>query len=120
LLMREQDVDPLAALTALAETAVLKRGAAGCLARHGGREFAVPAVAAREVDATGAGDAFAAGVIAALARGRDLSAALQAGVAEGAQCVGLLGGRPPLRERGNGPGLTSGTGQGEASRAAER
>ncbi len=47
------------------------------------------------VDATGAGDAFAAGLLAARAAGADAAEALAAGCRLGAQAVGTPGGRPP-------------------------
>jgi len=43
------------------------------------------------VDTTGAGDAFAAGLLSALLKGLEYSAACQAGIWEGAAAVGFLG-----------------------------
>jgi sugar/nucleoside kinase (ribokinase family) len=61
---------------------VVKRGARGCFAvGPGGSELRVPAEAVEVVDSTGAGDAFNAGLIAALSDGRDWPGALQAGTA---------------------------------------
>ena len=45
-------------------------------------------------DATGAGDAFDAGLLAAWLAGADPEAALRAGCAAGAEAVSLRGGRP--------------------------
>ncbi len=88
--------DPLDAVAALAEIAILKRGAAGCVVCDGQRRTEVGAVAANEVDSTGAGDAFAAGTLAALAVGRDILDAVRAGAILGARCVTTVGGRPRL------------------------
>ena len=80
------DADPEPAMTALASGRLrwlaCKRGAAGGLLRdvHAGRTHAWGARATRVVDPTGAGDAFAAGVLAALVRGMDAEAALARGV----------------------------------------
>jgi sugar/nucleoside kinase (ribokinase family) len=68
-----------------AATVVVKRGARGCVVRRGGSEEEHAAVAARAVDSTGAGDAFAAGF---LLGGPQL--ALEAG----ARCVETMGAMP--------------------------
>jgi sugar/nucleoside kinase (ribokinase family) len=68
-----------------AETVVIKRGADGCVVRRGGDERAYPAVPATVVDATGAGDSFAAGF---LAGGPELA------VQTAAQCVSRMGAMP--------------------------
>lgn len=54
----------------------------------------VPAFAADALDATGAGDAFAAGYLAARLAGRDPSASAGIGARLGAIAVTLVGGRP--------------------------
>jgi len=66
-------------------TTVVKRGADGCTIVDAGRREELPAVPAQAVDATGAGDAFAAGF---LVGGPAL--ALQAG----ARCVATVGAMP--------------------------
>jgi sugar/nucleoside kinase (ribokinase family) len=68
-----------------AETVVIKRGAHGCVVRRGGEERAYPAARATVVDATGAGDAFAAGFLAA---GPELA------VQTAARCVSRMGAMP--------------------------
>jgi sugar/nucleoside kinase (ribokinase family) len=68
-----------------APVVVVKRGADGCSVRADGAERHLPAVAATAVDATGAGDAFAAGF---LVGGPQL--ALEAG----ARCVAGVGAMP--------------------------
>jgi sugar/nucleoside kinase (ribokinase family) len=56
---------------------VVKRGASGCLAvGPGGTELAIPAPAVDVADTTGAGDAFNAGLVHALAQGASWRAAL--------------------------------------------
>jgi sugar/nucleoside kinase (ribokinase family) len=85
---------------------LFKRGARGglaCdLARGGVHEW--PARAARVVDPTGAGDAFASGVLAGLLRGDDLPRALRRGVVSASfaleewGCAGLLRATPAQAE----------------------
>jgi ribokinase len=69
---------------------VVKLGARG--ARWG--DVAVPAVPVAVVDTTGAGDAFAAGLLSALLSGASRRAALEAGCAIAARAVALVGARP--------------------------
>ncbi|GGN00319.1 sugar/nucleoside kinase (ribokinase family) [Actinoplanes campanulatus] len=76
---------------------VVKQGAGGAL-WHG--PDGVAAVAAESVpvkDPTGAGDAFAAGLLAVWCSGADPEAALRAGNALGATAVSTVGGRPASR-----------------------
>lgn len=85
-------------LRGLAEAVVVKRGVAGAawFDRNGG-VVEVPAVAldpAAVVDPTGAGDAFAAGLLATWLTGADPVAALRAGVEAGAAAVITAGARP--------------------------
>jgi len=54
----------------------------------------MPAPDVTVVDSTGAGDAFAAGFVAARLRGGDEAEALAAGIAAGARAVQSLGGQP--------------------------
>lgn len=84
-----------AALTRWVQHAVVKRGDAGatwCAAD--GTTHEVPAHTARAVDATGAGDAFAAGLLQAWCAGAEPRAALTAATVWGADAVGRLGARP--------------------------
>lgn len=84
----------LAALVARRLSVVLKRGSQGSvLATEAGcwRSAAEPA---EVLDTTGAGDAFAAGLLAALWGGAELSQALTQANRLGAAAVGVLGGRP--------------------------
>ena len=80
---------------------VLKLGAEGCRAVVGGATLASPGFAVREVDPIGAGDAFAAGYLAASLWGWPPEARLRAANAMGAYCVQNLGdyeGLPSRRE----------------------
>jgi len=69
---------------------VVKLGARG--ARWG--DVRVPAEPVQVVDTTGAGDAFAAGFLAARLKGADRREALAAGCATAARAVAQVGGRP--------------------------
>lgn len=74
---------------------VIKRGRLG--AALGGRDgvaISRPAPVVPVVDTTGAGDAFAAGFVAALMRGEPHEACLDAGIAGGAHAVQFVGGQP--------------------------
>ena len=85
---------------------VVKLGAEGALWTNGGKQERVPAAVASpgaaspgpaSLDTTGAGDAFAAGLLAARARGASPAEALAAGCALAAQAVLTPGARPPPR-----------------------
>ena len=74
---------------------VIKRGSLG--AALGGRDGLIesrPAPVVAVLDTTGAGDAFAAGFVAALLRGEKAAACLEAGIASGARAVQVVGGQP--------------------------
>lgn len=62
--------------------------------QNGSAPLSVPAVSARVVDPTGAGDAFAAGFLHAWAGEPDAASAARAGVAVAARAVRSIGGRP--------------------------
>jgi sugar/nucleoside kinase (ribokinase family) len=74
-----------------AQSAIIKLGAEGCYAFSEEFTGIVPALKVEVVDTTGAGDAFAAGFIAARVRGADLRAACEAGNRAGARIVQKLG-----------------------------
>jgi sugar/nucleoside kinase (ribokinase family) len=85
------------ALTAVARNVVIKQGVAGALwCDAGGGVQTVPADARSEtaIDPTGAGDAFAAGLLAAWCAGAAPGAALSAGAVLGASAVSRVGARP--------------------------
>jgi sugar/nucleoside kinase (ribokinase family) len=86
-----------AALLDLAGAVVVTQGAAGAtwVDRRGVWSSAAPAV--EEVDPTGAGDAFDAGLLAARLAGADPQEALVAGCAAGARAVSRRGARPARR-----------------------
>jgi site-specific DNA-methyltransferase (adenine-specific) len=69
---------------------VVTRGREGADAYAASSELHVDAVAASQVDATGAGDAFTVGLVHGLLRGDDMLAALQVGAAWGAATVAQL------------------------------
>lgn len=74
---------------------VIKRGRLG--AALGGKDgivFSQPAPVVAVVDTTGAGDAFAAGFVAALLKGEPHEACLTQAIAKGAEAVQALGGQP--------------------------
>jgi sugar/nucleoside kinase (ribokinase family) len=88
--------DPEAAARALAAHArevVVKLGADGALWTDGQRVERVAAVPVPEADTTGAGDAFAAGLLAARAAGADPREQLRAGCALAARAVARAGAR---------------------------
>ncbi len=75
-----------------AKSVALKRGPSGVLAATPGERRAIPAVAPRGVvDTTGAGDAFAGGLLRRLAQGADLFEAARWGVAAAGLKVGGRG-----------------------------
>lgn len=93
LLANADEAEVLGDLTGVVRHVVVKRGSAG--AEWDGA-VRVPARPATVVDPTGAGDAFAAGLLAAWLTGAGPAAALAAGVAAGALAVARVGARPPL------------------------
>jgi ribokinase len=75
-------------------SAVVTAGAAGAAVAGGAAARMLPAVpVAKVVDTTGAGDAFAGALAAALSRGGDLEAAVAAGLRAGAEAVQRVGAR---------------------------
>jgi sugar/nucleoside kinase (ribokinase family) len=77
------------------ELAAVTMGAQGAMAIHEGEIVSVPAYPVPDVvDATGAGDLFAAGFLLALARGRDLRTALSAGCLAASEVISHIGARP--------------------------
>lgn len=84
------------ALTAVARNVVVKRGAAGAVwAGRNGVRLSSPARPAAAVDTTGAGDAFAAGLLSALLEGCDQASALDRAIDFGAAAATGIGGGPP-------------------------
>lgn len=90
-------LDPVAAAAALADqfaAVVVKRGGSGAVAATASSVHDIPGCAAAVRDSTGAGDAFAAGLLVALRAGSDLAEAIRAGHRLGAVAVGRRGARP--------------------------
>ena len=79
--------------------AALTRGEAGSLIFRGAETVEVAAAPARLVDTTGAGDAYAAGFLAAYTAGRSLAACGRLGGIAAAEVISHLGARP-LRDLG--------------------
>ncbi len=75
--------------------AIVKCGADAAVWSDGADVIEVPAAEAVPLDSTGAGDAFAAGVLAARVAGHDIAGSLRAGHALAARAIAQLGGRPP-------------------------
>ena len=75
-----------------AGTAVLKMGPEGCLVARGSERLRIPALPAKVVDTTGAGDCWDAGFLAGLANGEDLAAAARIANACAAFCIEAVGG----------------------------
>lgn len=74
-----------------ARTVIVKLGADGCWLDAEGITASIPAVKINVLDTTGAGDAFAAGLIAAILQGKDIRAACLAGNAAGARIAQTRG-----------------------------
>jgi sugar/nucleoside kinase (ribokinase family) len=90
-----RDVESAARLLGLrCGEAVVKCGAEGAVWSDGKCVVRAPAVPVVPTDSTGAGDAFAAGVLAARLDGAPVDAALRAGNELAARTVGRPGGRP--------------------------
>ena len=91
-----QDVD-IAAITV---------GARGAYVVTRAETLHVPTAASKIVDATGAGDLFAAGFLAGLTSGRDLATCASMGCVAAGEIIGHIGARPEtdlktlMKERG--------------------
>ncbi len=89
--------EALDALRAEGVLAAVTRSEKGCVVIDGDRTREVPAFPiAKLVDTTGAGDMFAAGFLAGLARGRDMSACGRSCRPAAAEIIQHLGARPNL------------------------
>jgi len=80
------------ALSKLVRIAAVKLGARGAIVYAEGKRFRVPAVKARVVDTTGAGDSFDAGFLSCFFKGGSVEESARAGVAAGARAVSAVGG----------------------------
>jgi ribokinase len=81
---------------------VITAGGDGAVCADAERAVHIPAPQVVVVDSTGAGDAFAGALAAALGRGAELAAAAQDAVAAGAAAVQWRGAQPALREGADG------------------
>ncbi len=92
----EDEADVLGeGMTDAYDVVVLKRGREGArVLRRGAPAVDVPATTVAAVDQTGAGDAFAAGYLAALVQGQDDDACARAAVRAATEAVGRPGARP--------------------------
>ena len=77
-----------------AEIAAITMGADGAMVVANGEIVTVPAFKVDVVDATGAGDLFAAGFLLAAARGQELETALRAGCLAASEVISHIGARP--------------------------
>jgi sugar/nucleoside kinase (ribokinase family) len=90
--------EPIAAARILGRQcgeAIVKCGADAAVWSDGADVVEVPVARAVPIDSTGAGDAFAAGVLAARTAGGDVDAALRAGHALAGRAIAQVGARPP-------------------------
>ncbi len=78
------------------EVVVVKLGEEGCYITDGRREIKVPAYKVEPVDTTGAGDAFNAGFIYGMLKGRDLEECGRMGNYVASMCIKSLGARTGL------------------------
>ncbi len=77
---------------------VATRGPDGAIAVERGQRFETRAEGKTVVDTTGAGDLFAAGLLAGLAKGRDLAVSLRMGSIAAGRIIGVMGPRLPEGE----------------------
>ena len=77
-----------------AEIAAITMGADGAMVVANGEIVTVPAFKVDVVDATGAGDLFAAGFLLAAARGQELETALRVGCLAASEVISHIGARP--------------------------
>ena len=75
----------------------IKCGAAGSFVRNATESVSIPAVPVTVVDTTGAGDAFAAGILVGILRGWNLDRTARFASAAGAACVRALGATTGIR-----------------------
>ena len=78
---------------------VIKLGGRGCMLKNAQGVMFLPALPVQAVDATGAGDNFAAGLVSELLRGADMAEALRFANACGALCTTMPGAGSALRNR---------------------
>jgi ribokinase len=77
-----------------AATVIIKRGARGLTALGLAERIELPAEPGPVVDATGAGDALAGGLLVGLLEGQELAEAARAGLRAAARCLAVPGAMP--------------------------
>ena len=78
---------------------IIKLGGKGCLMKNRERMLRLPALRIDPVDATGAGDHFAAGLVSEILRGASPEEALRFANACGAVCTTAVGAGTALKDR---------------------
>ncbi|RAK13360.1 sugar/nucleoside kinase (ribokinase family) [Salipiger aestuarii] len=86
----------LARVAAVCPLVVCTRSGDGVTVMHDGERIDVPVTKVTPVDATGAGDQFAAGFLYGLATGADLQSAARMGVVAASEVIGHMGPRPEV------------------------
>ena len=97
---RRDDLETaIARLSEQVPTVVVKLGARGATAAHGGERFTAAPVKVDIVDPVGAGDSFDAGFLSQYLRGRDIPTCLEYGNLAGAFSTTASGGTEAFRDR---------------------
>jgi sugar/nucleoside kinase (ribokinase family) len=78
---------------------IIKTGAKGCFVKNAKECFSIPAYKLSPIDATGAGDNFAAGFISSILNGSDLRDAIQFATGCAALCVQSIGAVSGVKDR---------------------
>jgi sugar/nucleoside kinase (ribokinase family) len=81
------------------KTVALKMGSDGCYIKDKDNEIRIPIYKVDAIDATGAGDSFAAGFLTGIVNGWDLEYTGKFGNAVGAFCVTALGATPGIKDQ---------------------
>ena len=84
---------------------IIKLGEKGCFFKNRNEKYRIPAIKVETVDATGAGDSFAAGFITAMAEGKGNEEALCFASCLGAICATKTGAVSALADRNQADGL---------------
>ncbi|WP_420857591.1 adenosine kinase [Marivivens marinus] len=91
--------DALAQASAACDIVACTRSGESVWVLQGGQRFEAPVTPVTPVDATGAGDQFAAGFLYGVATGRDMETAARMGVICAAEVIGHIGPRPKANIR---------------------
>ena len=99
-LYETDDLDAaLAKASAVCDIVACTRSGESVWVLQGGKRYEAPVISVTPVDATGAGDQFAAGFLFGVATGRDLETAARMGVLCAAEVIGHIGPRPKANMR---------------------